>query len=249
VRKNLNRAAAVHFTAEMEHELTRPLGLTAPPLIEPNGIPLDEFASLPPAGAFRARRGIAAGRPVVLFLGRVHPKKGLDLLLPAFAAGAPREALLVVAGPVEAEYRAKLDAVADAAGIADRVLWTGMLHGRERIEAMVDADLFALPSHQENFGIAVVETMASGRPVLISDKVNIWQQVTSAGAGEALPLDERRWSAALGAWMTDDARRARAGAAARAAALDLYDWDHIARRWGGHYARIAAARGGKRGGH
>jgi hypothetical protein len=73
--------------------------------------------------------------------------------------------------------------------------------------------------------------------------------VTSAGAGEALPLDERRWSAALGAWMTDDARRARAGAAARAAALDLYDWDHIARRWGGHYARIAAARGGKRGGH
>jgi glycosyltransferase involved in cell wall biosynthesis len=117
--------------------------------------------------------------PFLLFLGRIHPKKGCDLLLDAFAhiAGLAPELHLVFAGPDGEHLQQKLAARAAAAGISHRVHWIGMVTGDRKWGAFYSCEAFALPSHQENFGIAVAEALACGKPVLISDKVNIWEDL------------------------------------------------------------------------
>jgi glycosyltransferase involved in cell wall biosynthesis len=156
------------------------------------------------ADAFRAAYPELAGRRIVLFLGRIHPKKGCDLLIRAFADVARElpDAQLVFAGPGSDDVMAELRAIAQRAGVADRITWTGMLQGDLKWGAFHASDVFALPSHQENFGIAVVEAMACGLPVLISDKVNIWREVAADGAGfvasdtvEGTVRNLRRWFA------------------------------------------------------
>jgi glycosyltransferase involved in cell wall biosynthesis len=127
-------------------------------------------------------------RKIILFLGRIHPKKGLDLLISAFAQLEKRfdEFDLVVAGPDSAGIRPRLERLCTRLKIQHRVHWTGMLAGNSKWGAFRSASFFVLPSHQENFGIAVVEAMAIGVPVLISKKVNIWREVESCGSGRAV---------------------------------------------------------------
>jgi glycosyltransferase involved in cell wall biosynthesis len=177
--------------------------------------------------------------PIVLFLSRVHPKKGLDLLVPAFAQAAPADAVLVIVGPDADGYSDQVRAMANRHSVGDRLLFTGMLRGRDRIEAFVDADLFALPSYQENFGIAVVEALASGCPVLISDQVNIHREITAGGVGVVVPTDTASVAQALAGWLGDPARRAAAAARAPAFVRARYDWQRIASRWATHYAGLA----------
>lgn len=122
---------------------------------------------------------------LVLFLGRIHEKKGCDLLIDAFAttcANAP-DVRLVMAGPDHDGWTAELQQRAAKLGIADRICWTGMLSGDLKWGAFYASEVFCLPSHQENFGVAVAEALACGRPVLISDKVNIWREIAADGAG------------------------------------------------------------------
>jgi glycosyltransferase involved in cell wall biosynthesis len=119
-----------------------------------------------------------------LFLSRIHAKKGCDLLLEAFGrVAADRDVDLVIAGPDEEGLRPQLEAQAKRLGIERRVHWTGMLEGDLKWGALHTAEAFVLPSHQENFGVAVVEAMACGVPVLISDKVNIWPDIAHDEAG------------------------------------------------------------------
>jgi glycosyltransferase involved in cell wall biosynthesis len=123
-------------------------------------------------------------RRFFLFLSRIHRKKGCDLLLEAFGRVAVDTELdLVVAGPDEEGLQALLEAQAARLGIAGRVHWTGMLEGDVKWGVLRAAEAFVLPSHQENFGIAVVEAMACGVPVIISDKVNIWPEIAQDKAG------------------------------------------------------------------
>jgi glycosyltransferase involved in cell wall biosynthesis len=117
-------------------------------------------------------------------LSRIHRKKGCDLLLEAFGRVAGQADLdLVMAGPDEEGLQAVLEAQAARLGISGRVHWTGMLEGDVKWGALRAAEAFVLPSHQENFGIAVVEAMACGVPVIISDKVNIWPEIAQDKAG------------------------------------------------------------------
>jgi glycosyltransferase involved in cell wall biosynthesis len=237
LRADLDGAAALHFTTGEERDLTRPLGLRAPALVEPNGIDAADLDSLPPRGTFRADRGIPPDRRVVLFLGRLHPKKGLDLLLPAFAR-AGGDSLLVIAGPGADDYPARLEARAAELGIADRVVFTGLLLGRDKWSALVDADLFVLPSHQENFGVAVVEALGAGTPVLISDQVNLHGEVAGAGVGGVVPLDPEALPRELARWLGDGDLRRQAAGRARPFVRERYLWEQIARRWVGHYSRL-----------
>ena len=126
-------------------------------------------------------------RHLVLFLGRLNPKKGCDLLIEAFArlARADPRAHLVMAGPDPGALGQALRALARTHGVADRITWTGMLEGSMKWGALRAADVFALPSHQENFGVAVVEALSVGLPVLISQRVNIWREVVEDQAGFA----------------------------------------------------------------
>jgi glycosyltransferase involved in cell wall biosynthesis len=143
------------------------------------------------AAAFRSAAGLAAGQRFLLFLSRIHPKKGCDLLIDAFAAVARRYPgiSLVMAGPDQVGWRRQLEEMAKRRGIGDRVLWPGLLRGDAKWGALRSAEAMILPSHQENFGMVVAETLACGTPVLISDKVNIWREVAEGECGLVAPDD------------------------------------------------------------
>jgi len=125
------------------------------------------------------------GKRIFLFLSRIQEKKGCDLLVDAFAKVACNDLdiHLVMAGPDQTGLIANLKDQAARLGISDRITWTGMLQGDDKWGAFYSAEVFCLPSHQENFGIVVAEALACGKPVLISNKVNIWREIAMDGAG------------------------------------------------------------------
>jgi len=153
--------------------------------------------------------------------------------------------MLAVVGPDSGGYEARMRALAAEHGVAHRVLFTGMLSGADRLPPLVDADLFGLPSDHENFGLAVIEALACGTPVLISDKVNIYREVSSAGVGLIVERDPAAIAAAIGRYLADPAARAMAASRARPFVVECYDLDAIAGRWIGHYRAIVNGAAGK----
>lgn len=153
--------------------------------------------------AFFAAYPKLLGKRLLLFLSRIHVKKGCDLLLEAFAQAAASDPALhlVMAGPDQTGWQAELQAQAARLGIAERITWPGMLSGDLKWGAFHAADAFVLPSHQENFGIAVAEALACGLPVLISDKVNIWREIAADCAGLVAPDTTTGTTHLLRAWL------------------------------------------------
>jgi glycosyltransferase involved in cell wall biosynthesis len=135
--------------------------------------------------AFFERCPQVRGKRFLLFLGRIHRKKGCDLLIDAFAkvAHTDPDLDLVMAGPDQQQWAAKLQQTSLKAGIASRVHWPGMILGDAKWGAFYASEAFILPSHQENFGIAVAEALGCGKPVLLADKVNIAEDIADDGAG------------------------------------------------------------------
>ena len=184
----LRDAQAVLFTTEEECQLARqtfwPYSVNE--AVVGYGIadpPRSERAEL--RAAFMRRHPELQDKRIVLFLGRLHPKKGCDLLIDSFAAVAHRDPTLhlVMAGPDQKGYQAQLMRQAERQGVASRICWTGMIKDDIKWGAYNSAEVFALPSHQENFGISVAEALACRVPVLISNKVNIWREITAGSAG------------------------------------------------------------------
>lgn len=223
-RHVLRDAAAVMFTCEEERRLARdsfrPYDCRERVVAYGTAAPSGDATA--DRAAWHAAVPELAGEPFWLFLGRIHPKKGVDLLLRAYhrlaaASDAPLPAL-VVAGPcTDDRYRATLDTLAAALPRHARVIWPGMLEGERKWGALRCAEAFVLPSHQENFGIAVVEALAVGTPVLISREVNIWPEIEAAGAGFAETDDEAGTLRLLHRWRDtspDERRRVRLAAAA-----------------------------------
>lgn len=123
------------------------------------------------------------GKRCFLSLGRIHEKKGCDLLVRAFAKFRDADFHLIIAGPDQVGLAAELKDLALTLGVANKITWTGMISDDLKWGAFQIADAFVLPSHQENFGIAVVEALACGTPVLISNQVNIWREIQEDGVG------------------------------------------------------------------
>jgi glycosyltransferase involved in cell wall biosynthesis len=278
LRRDLNRAVAIHCTTETEARLLKPLGLRSPTFIVPNGIDLGEFqvddqdecfqndgpppVAIQPSPADQpdaveseaASRQTVASRLVrlrkrypliVLFLSRLHPKKGLDLLLPAFANLQRDDVALVLAGPGDPDYVAALEQQCRQYGIDERVVFTGMLNGQERIDALRAADLFVLPSYQENFGIAVVESLATGTPVIISDQVNLADQIEKHHVGQVIPTDAGSLTTALALWLNDQRRRDQAAQLAKPFA-SRYDFANVAHDWQRTFGELGIGRLAKR---
>lgn len=157
--------------------------------------------------AFREKFPQTRDKQCLLFLGRVHVKKGADLLLRAFADGvrgkqSGSERLhLIVAGPDDHAYAQEIKTLAVSLGLQDRITWTGMLVGDLKWGAFYQAEAFVLTSHQENFGIAVAEALACGRPVLISNKVNIWREIAEDRAGLSANDDQQGATNLLRSWL------------------------------------------------
>jgi len=203
----LRDAQAVFFTTDSERDLAltsfRPNQWNS--VVVPYGINDPEAAGPDPARQVEALLSLLPGlrgRRYLLFMARIHEKKGTDLLIEAFAgiAASIPDVDLVIAGPDQKGLQGRLQQQAEQLKIAGRVHWPGMLSGDPKWGALRACDAFILPSHQENFGIAVVEALAVGRPVLISDQVNIWADIEADGSGLVEPdtLDGtvsllRRW--------------------------------------------------------
>jgi len=221
----LDHAAMIHVLNEDEKQAILPLGIRAPSIVIPNGVMLEEIEPLPPRGEFLGRRPELNGRRFVLFLARLHYKKGLDYSADAFAILAPRlaDVDLVVAGPDGGE-RENFQRRIAAAGLSGRVHLVGPIYGREKFSALVDADCFVLPSRQEGFSVAALEAMAASTPVILSQECNFPE---AAVAGEIVPLNAPAVAAALERVLTNPNRRA-LGQGGRALVEARYTWKHIA---------------------
>ncbi len=236
-RRQLNRAAALHYTTETERQLVEPLRLKPRAFVIPNGLDWEEFESRPTRGAFRQAHGVGE-RPLIVFLSRLHHKKGLDLLLPAFAQVSDSRVMLAIIGPGERGYVEQLRGQAAQLGVGDRVVFPGMIAGRARLEALRDADLFCLPSYQENFGVSVIEALGVGTPVLISDQVNIHREVAAAGVGEVVPCEVEPLAARLVAMLSDRPRLAEMASRARPWVEGTFRWDAIALQVDAMYEQV-----------
>ncbi len=191
--RNIKGAAAVLLTSAEERELAKPHLFGTPGVVVPLGLELSAYQELPAPGAFRERYPEIGAKKIILFLGRINFKKGLDLLVQALAqvVRLRRDVHLVVAGPDNDGWGARVRVWLKEAGLEGYATFPGMLLGEDKLAVLRDAQIFALSSYSENFGIAVIEAMACGLPVVISDKVNIWREVDAAGAGLVVPCDAR----------------------------------------------------------
>ena len=211
--------------------------------VVPNGVHLDDFAALPPGELFRARWNLGDG-PVVLFLGRLHERKGAQFLIPAFAQArdAASDARLVIAGPDEGMLAA-LQGLAAVHGVAQQVTFTGMLAGDERLAALSAADMFALPAVGEGFSMAVLEALACGLPVILTPGCH-FPEAAQAGAGVVVERAVAPLTGALRALLSDVDRREEMSRAARALVERCYTWPQVVAQLDDAYLAAIAARGG-----
>ena len=231
----LNSAEKVLFTTAEEQRLAK--GAFSPYRIDGHvvGYGCGDMQGDPAEAARVFRAGLPAlgDRPLLLFLSRIHPKKGCDLLLEAFAriADANPGIDLVFAGPDDIGLRAVLEKTAAERGIGRRVHFAGMVQGPAKWGAFHACEAFVLVSHSENFGVVVAEAMACSKPVLITDKINLWREVDAAGAGLIESDDQAGADRLLARFLAlDPEARAAMGRAARRCYDENYQFDALADR-------------------
>jgi glycosyltransferase involved in cell wall biosynthesis len=243
-RKIRNACSAWHFTSEREACESWPWD-NSPRFVVPNGIEPSEYATDCNKTRTEVARSFSAvgDSPYVLFLGRLHRKKRLDVLLEAFLAGAPRAFKLIVAGPDEGNIWHDLAVrwLRDRSAAA-RVVRLGLVTGREKALLLAGASLFALPSEHENFGIAALEALAAGTPVLLSPSVDLAEASVDAGVGYASTIDVTVWRERLASLLSDPARLAAAGVSAKRWAAEHYAWERIAGQLVSHYCSVLSGR-------
>lgn len=226
---NLYKAGAILFTSKDEAVRASFLKLRGPSVVVPNGLDWADFRELPKSGGFRTRLGVNAEQTIILFLGRLNFKKGLDLLIPAFAQVLEclPNAILAVVGPDNEGFGKTVRRWSWEYKVQDRVQFCDHLSAEGVRQAYVDADVFALTSYTENFGMTVAEAMACACPVVISDQVNIWPAVEAARAGIVVPLAVGKIRDALIRVLTDRETGARMGAAGRSLVQERFVWERI----------------------
>lgn len=201
----------------------------------PNGVNPAEFAVLPPGGSFREYWGIPPQAPLVLFMGRLHRRKGVHLLVEVLTL-LP-QAWLAVVGPDEGEL-AGLQALAQQRGVANRVIFTGLLTGANKLAALADATVLALPAVGEGLPMVVLEAMAAGLPVAISDECHLPEAIR-AGAGVRLEsLEAAAIAAVLGPVLANPAQREAMGRAAQVLVAERFTWDRVAAAMAAVYQRL-----------
>lgn len=224
-RRTVAGAAAVHVTAESEAADVAALGLNPRRVaVIPNGIDLPQDAFLPDGDAMPA--AVPAGDRPVLFLGRINWKKGLDRLIPAMAKVPGVR--LVIAGYDENGYRSHVAKLAAEAGIAERTEFPGPVEGAEKWSLIRNAACLVLPSYHENFGMAVIEAMAVGCPVVVTEEVGLAATVRHAGCGLVVSGDADELASAVAHILRDEAARSAMSAAGPVVVRERFSWEGIA---------------------
>ena len=244
-RPVLRKAAAMHYTSRQEQIEAEESGVTTRPIVLPLDIDVEQYERLPGPEIFLKGFPQAAGRPVVLFLSRLDPKKGLDLLLPAFAEvrqGRPKP-ILVIAGNGEKNYVAQLHARATTLGLDGDIVWAGFIDGPDKLSAMSAATLFVLPSYSENFGLALVEALAAGLPCITTEGVAVSEEVRRWKAGLVIRPEAPALAQALAQLLEDADLRAKLGARARQLAKERFSLEAMGLSLKGVYEHTLAAHG------
>ena len=248
VNRMLRRAAVIHYTTAAERDLAeQALGLERG-VVVPLGVDDELVRGDVETGLFRRRHPELGDDPYILFLSRLHPKKGLEALVDAFGRIRGVEGLrpwrLVIAGDGEPGYVASLKRVVARYGQSAETLFVGWLEGIDRLAAYRDAALFVLPSRQENFALSVAEAMALGVPVLVSDRVNLADDVREAGAGWVSGTEPESLRGALWAALSDPGERRARGLAGRALVRRRFTWSAVGRQLAELYRDLARGRAG-----
>jgi glycosyltransferase involved in cell wall biosynthesis len=243
--ETIRHAAALHWTTAQEQERSARWAGARPAVVVPLGLPASAYQGLPPAAALARRFPALAGRRVLLYLGRVDPKKQPEVAIGALAELRRElpDAVLAIAGPGERRYLDSLAALADGLGVASAVHFLGMLRGAEVQEAFVGAAAFLLPSLQENFGLAAAEAMAVGCPVIVSPQVALAPLVSSHGAGRVAGATVPAVADAVRTLLADEPGRRAAGERGRALVRQRFTWPAVAADLIRAYERLLGAPG------
>jgi glycosyltransferase involved in cell wall biosynthesis len=232
-KPNIAGAAAIHFTSLQEAKVSERFGVSTKDLVIPLGVTPSPTLN---------KGELQSKIPIVLYMSRIDPKKGLNLLLPALenllAEGFKFHFVLAGGNPQDQAYEAKIKAQVQGSPLVEHTTITGFVTGDRKTNFLQQADLFVLPSYYENFGIAVAEAMASGTPVVISDGVYIWQDVQQAEAGWIASLTLESLMKALRLALSNAEERRLRGEKGKEYALRHYSWDAIAQQTIGAYQEI-----------
>ena len=242
-RRLLQSADAIHALGKAEAERIAALGIGAPVFVVPNGVPpeLPRQADAADPSRLLRRWPQLAGKRVALFLGRLHAKKGLDVLARAFAevADESQAAALLVAGPDEDGSGASAAAYLDSAGLSERAVFTGMLTGQDKLAAFAVSHVFALPSHSEGQSVAPLEAMAARLPIVLSEGCN-FPEAADAGAGYVVANGVAPLANTLRELLADDALSSRMGANARRMIEERHTWPVVAADMADAYRNVLA---------
>lgn len=237
-RRDLRQARCHHATSTAEADSIRALGLGVPVRVIPNGVDLPEVAQ-DAAGPHVGAMG-AGGARTALFLGRIHPKKGLPMLVEAWRRVRPAGWRLQIAGPDEAGHRAEVENAVSAAGLGGAISFVGALEGRPKTSALLDADLFVLPTHSESFGMAIAEALAHGLPVLTTSAAP-WPMLAERGCGWwVAPTVDGIADALRQATSVDSATLQAMGVKGRALVAAEFGWERVAKQFVMAYADLIA---------
>jgi glycosyltransferase involved in cell wall biosynthesis len=225
----IRHASGIHFITEEEKILAGKDIFGAPGFVVPIGLDIDEYSCKPPKGKLFSRFPELNGKKIILFLGRVNFKKGLDILVNAFVAVARErgDVHLLLAGPDDSDYGEKVTTWLKKENVYKKTTLAGMLQGEEKLEALTNSSVFVLPSYSENFGIAVLEAMACGLPVVVSEKVNLWPTVVAAKAGLVAPCDAEIFSSKILDILNDDNLARQMGMNGIALVRNKFSWQEI----------------------
>ena len=244
-RRNLEQAAGIHVTSRVEALELQRFGFALPALHEvPNGVDAAEIRGAPEALPTEVEALLVGGRPMILALGRINWKKGLDRLIPALAR-VP-EAVLLVVGNDEEGHTMTLRELARREGVAERVVFAGPVFGRAKAALYRRAAVLALASYSENFGNVVLEAMAEGCPVVVTPEVGAASIVEEVGGGLVARGDPQVLSEALQKLLRDPELREAMGKRASALIRSRYSWDAVAGRMMEVYRQAIAAPGTRR---
>lgn len=234
----LKNASAIQAVASPEADNIKKLGFHHSILV-PNGLPQAQYIRLPSPDIFHQKFPHTCGKRLILFLGRIDPKKGLDLLAPAFAqvyATFP-ETHLILAGPDSIGFTPKVKSYFAQSNCLDAVTFTGMLTGQLKYAALAAASLYVAPSYSEGFSMSVLEGMAAGLPCIITENCN-FPEAKVAEAAYVVPANSQAIGAALLAALQNPEQSKQIGTNARQLILQNYTWEQAAQKLAKSYATI-----------